>query len=82
MERRVPLTWENPGEHTKRKIKAEKMKRIEYSRLSRRLLLKVFAIYRLDFELFDYDFNDVLALAGQPPLTQREIDSAGGATTS
>jgi hypothetical protein len=35
----------------------------------RPLLLRVYEAYRPDFELFDYDFNHVLRLAGYRPLT-------------
>ena len=31
-------------------------------------MLRVYEAYRLDFELFDYDFNEVLTLAGYEPL--------------
>ena len=73
MEKRVPLTWENPGLHTKQRLDSKIMKRKEYSNLPRNTLIKIFQIYRLDFELFGYDFDEVLRLAGQPPLQPHEL---------
>jgi len=39
-----------------------------YSKVPRSTLLRVYEAYKLDFELFDYDFNQVLILAGYEPL--------------
>ena len=39
-----------------------------YSKVPRSTLLRVYEAYKLDFELFDYDFNEVLTLAGYEPL--------------
>ena len=39
-----------------------------YSKVPRKTLLRVYEAYKLDFELFDYDFNEVLTLAGYDPI--------------
>ena len=39
-----------------------------YSKVPRSTLIRVYEAYKLDFELFDYDFNQVLKLAGYEPL--------------
>ena len=66
MDQRIPLMWEN-------KISvSEKMNllRVEYSKLPRKLLKRVYRNYRLDYELFGYDFNRVLFMANQRPLEE------------
>ena len=40
-----------------------------YKSVPRDLLVRVHEAYKLDFELFGYDFNEVLTLAGYEPLT-------------
>ncbi len=35
-----------------------------YSCLPRNLLIRLYSVYKLDFDLFDYDFSDVLLAAG------------------
>lgn len=45
----------------------EKMKSF-YAKVPRELLLRVYQAFKLDFELFDYDFNEVLILGGHQPL--------------
>ena len=39
-----------------------------YSKVPRPTLMRVYQAYKLDFELFDYDFNQVLILAGYDPI--------------
>ena len=39
-----------------------------YSKVPRETLIRIYEAYKLDFELFDYDFNQVLDLAGYEPL--------------
>jgi hypothetical protein len=39
-----------------------------YTKVPRDTLIRVYEAYKLDFELFDYDFNQVLELAGYKPL--------------
>ena len=39
-----------------------------YSKVPRETLLRVYQAYKLDYELFDYDFNQVLELAGYDPI--------------
>ena len=39
-----------------------------YSKVPRDTLIRVYEAYKLDFELFDYDFNQVLELAGYEPI--------------
>ena len=39
-----------------------------YSKVPRETLMRIYHAYKLDFELFDYDFNQVLLLAGYDPL--------------
>ena len=51
----------------------EKMKSY-YKTVPRQLLVRVYQAYKLDFQLFQYDFNDVLKLAGYQPLSSIESD--------
>ena len=52
--------------------KKEKMLREEYSRLSRSTLIEVYKKYKIDYEMFGFDFNKVLKLAGYGNLTESE----------
>ena len=68
MDQRIPLMWEN-------KISvSHKMSllREEYTKLPRKLLKRVYKTYLWDYELFGYDFNRVLFMAGQKPLEEDE----------
>jgi len=39
-----------------------------YSGVPRELLIRVYEAYKMDFLLFDYDFNEVLKLASYDPI--------------
>ena len=43
-----------------------------YSKLSRPTLIKLYRKYKMDYDLFGFDFNKVLHLAGHFSLTQNE----------
>ena len=43
-----------------------------YRSVPRSMLIAVFRKYKFDYELFGYDFNDVLKLAGYQQLSPKE----------
>ena len=43
-----------------------------YRTVPRSTLISVYRKYKLDYELFGYDFNTVLKLAGYQKLTKKE----------
>jgi hypothetical protein len=49
----------------------EKLSKI-LSTLPRSLLVDIYHEYQPDFELFDYNFDDTLSLAGYEPLSDNE----------
>ncbi len=65
MDRRTAMTWENKSLQDSER-RAEVL-RGAYADVSRELLLRVFEQYKWDFELFQYDFDRTLALAGYEP---------------
>ena len=50
----------------------EKLLSKVYSKLSRSTLIKLYRKYKMDYDLFGFDFNEVLYLAGHFSLTQNE----------
>jgi len=70
LDSKAPIPWYHAGltnekDHEEKHL--IKMKSF-YSKVPRSTLLRVYEAYKLDFELFDYDFNQVLVLAGYEPL--------------
>ena len=43
-----------------------------YSTLSRNTLIQLYRKYKIDYDLFGFDFNKVLLLAGHSTLSQQE----------
>lgn len=41
-----------------------------YSSLPRELILRFYSKFRMDFELFDYSINEILAKAGYDPIQE------------
>ena len=56
----------------KYRIAKENKLRKLYRTVKRSTLIAVFAKYKMDYELFGFDFNYVLKLAGYAPLTEQE----------
>jgi len=70
LDREVPIPWEN-----RQKLLTKRQQQLSelYTGVDRKLLIKVYRAYKLDYEMFGYDFNDVLKMAGQPPLNSYEV---------
>ena len=45
-----------------------------YKSVQRSTLVQVYQKYKFDYEMFGYDFNNVLKLGGHKPLTPSEED--------
>jgi len=70
LDSKAPIPWFHAGltsEKDEEEKHLTKMKSF-YSKVPRSTLIRVYEVYKLDFELFDYDFNQVLMLAGYEPL--------------
>jgi len=70
LDSKAPIPWYHAGltnEKDQEEKHLTKMKSF-YSKVPRSTLIRVYEAYKLDFELFDYDFNQVLTLAGYEPL--------------
>ena len=69
LDSKAPIPWYHAGLS---KVQAEEKHLADmksfYSKVPRETLLRVYEAYKLDFELFDYDFNQVLTLAGYNPI--------------
>ena len=69
MDSKAPIPWAHAGlsqvEAQERHL--NKMSSF-YSKVPRDTLIRVYEAYKLDFQLFDYDFNQVLELAGYEPI--------------
>ena len=70
----VRLFWKNRNmqknstDETKKREKLAKL----YSKVPRNILIQIYLKYKMDYELFGFDFNDVLQLAKKPLLTNSE----------
>ena len=69
LDSKAPIPWAHAGLSTDQEEERhlKKMKSF-YSKVPRETLMRIYNAYKLDFELFDYDFNQVLLLAGYDPL--------------
>lgn len=69
LDSKAPIPWAHAGLSTDQEEERhlKKMKSF-YSKVPRETLMRIYHAYKLDFELFDYDFNQVLLLAGYDPL--------------
>ena len=67
LESQVPIPWENRSGGDNNRELADL-----YSSVPRELLLRVFSSFRLDYEMFGYDINKTLTLAGYSPLSHKE----------
>jgi len=71
LEAQVPIPWVNKKK-SKQSDKSKKLdlERKYYSSVSRQLILRVYERFRLDFEMFDYSINEILARAGYEPIDE------------
>ena len=71
LDRKIPIPWYHAyltEEKDLEKDHLEKMKSAD-SKVPRTTLIRVYEAYKLDYELFGYNFNQVLMLAGYEPLS-------------
>ena len=72
------MEWKNGkliksiNDHNEKEKKLAKL----YHSLPRSTLIAVYKKYKFDYELFGYDFNDVLKLAGYQQLSPKEEEIA------
>ena len=70
LDSKAPIPWSHAvlsNDQDQEEKHLAKMKSF-YSKVPRSTLLRVYDAYKLDFQLFDYDFNEVLSLAGYEPI--------------
>ena len=69
---KAPIPWAHAGlsQEDQSSSEAKHLARMKsfYSKVPRDTLLRIYKAYKLDYELFDYDFNQVLTLAGYDPI--------------
>ena len=70
----IQMTWVNGlliSSEDKSNKKEDTLAKL-YSSVPRSTLVQVYQIYKFDYEMFGYDFNDVLKLGGHHPLSRYE----------
>ena len=65
---KAPIPWAHAGLSQDSEAKHLARMKSFYSKVPRDTLLRIYQAYKLDYELFDYDFNQVLLLAGYDPI--------------
>ena len=58
----------NISDHNKKEMKLAKL----YGSVPRSTLIAIYRKYKFDYELFGYDFNQILKLAGYQKLSKKE----------
>ena len=66
--------WSNAKFITSKNAQKEKEKSLkkEYSQLSRSTLIDLYQKYKIDYDMFGFDFDYILKLAGYAKLTEKE----------
>jgi len=72
LDSRVPIPFVNSNKKAQNEHHKDLQKEY-YSLLPRDLVLRVFRRFRLDFEMFDYNINEVLEKGGHLPITEEEL---------
>lgn len=72
---KVSIPWVNRATPppTKTEVKVKQSKHRYYASLPRELIVRFFHTFRPDFDLFDYSIDEVLLMAGHPPLQDTEL---------
>ena len=71
LDRKIPIPWCNAYLTEEKDLEKNHLEKLKsaYSKVRRTTLIRVYEAYKLDYELFGYDFNQVLMLAGYEPLS-------------
>ena len=64
--------WSNAKYIKSKDAEKEKLLKKEYSQLSRSTLIELYRKYKIDYDMFGFDFDNVLKLAGYTKLTETE----------